>query len=93
MKSIYDPDYVKNLFNQMSNSYERMNYITSFGFSIRWRKQFLQKLGDSQKELNVIDCKFENSQKVKNIFEKYNLIVNIESYFGGCATGISGYKP
>jgi len=39
----------------MSNSYERMNYITSFGFSIRWRKQFLNKLGKSNDNLNVID--------------------------------------
>lgn len=39
----------------MSGSYERMNYITSFGFSIRWRKQFLKKLGNSDKQLNVID--------------------------------------
>jgi demethylmenaquinone methyltransferase/2-methoxy-6-polyprenyl-1,4-benzoquinol methylase len=32
-----------------------MNYITSFGFSIRWRKQFLNKLGKSDENLNVID--------------------------------------
>lgn len=32
-----------------------MNYITSFGFSIRWRKQFLHKLGESEEQLNVID--------------------------------------
>lgn len=55
MKNIYDPDYVRKLFNHMSSSYERMNYITSFGFSIRWRKQFLQKLGNSNEQLNVID--------------------------------------
>ncbi|UOE37016.1 class I SAM-dependent methyltransferase [Chryseobacterium oryzae] len=39
----------------MSSSYERMNYITSFGFSIRWRKQFLKKLGKSKENLNIID--------------------------------------
>jgi len=55
MKNIYDPDYVRKLFNHMSGSYERMNYITSFGFSIRWRKQFLKKLGNSNECLNVID--------------------------------------
>jgi demethylmenaquinone methyltransferase/2-methoxy-6-polyprenyl-1,4-benzoquinol methylase len=32
-----------------------MNYITSFGFSIRWRKQFLDKLGKSHEKLQVID--------------------------------------
>lgn len=53
--NIYEPEFVKKLFNQMSSSYERMNYITSFGFSIRWRKQFLNKLGKSEENLKVID--------------------------------------
>lgn len=53
--NIYEPEFVKKLFNQMSGSYERMNYITSFGFSIRWRKQFLARLGKSEQQLNVID--------------------------------------
>lgn len=55
MSNIYEPEFVKKLFNQMSSSYERMNYITSFGFSIRWRKQFLNKLGKSNEKLQVID--------------------------------------
>jgi len=40
-KDIYNKEFVRDLFNRMSSSYERMNYITSFGFSIRWRKQFI----------------------------------------------------
>lgn len=55
MNPIYEPEYVKKLFNQMSSSYERMNFVTSFGFSIRWRKQFLNKLGKSNDNLNVVD--------------------------------------
>lgn len=56
MEHIYEPAYVRTLFNKMSGSYERMNYITSFGFSIRWRKQHLQQLGaSSDKELKVLD--------------------------------------
>ncbi|WP_222165512.1 class I SAM-dependent methyltransferase [Edaphocola aurantiacus] len=55
MENIYDPAYVKTLFNKMSGSYERMNYITSFGFSIRWRRQHLRQLGTSSKELKVLD--------------------------------------
>ncbi len=50
--NIYDPAYIKELFNKMSGSYERMNYITSFGFSIRWRTRFLSSF-------NVIDGKAE----------------------------------
>ncbi len=39
----------------MSNSYERMNYITSFGFSIRWRSQFLQHLEATKEKVEIID--------------------------------------
>lgn len=46
---IYSANFVKNLFNEMSNSYERMNYITSFGFSERWRKQCMTKVEISPK--------------------------------------------
>ena len=75
MSNIYEPEYVKKLFNQMSESYERMNYITSFGFSIRWRKQFLNKLGKSNQQLNIIDLMSglgENWQYLKKNFPKSN---------------------
>ena len=51
---IYQPAYVKGLFNGMSNSYERMNMITSFGFSMRWRRQFIKRV-DSQNSKTIID--------------------------------------
>lgn len=41
--TIYDSQFVKQLFNEMSQTYEVMNYITSFGFSDRWRKQCVSK--------------------------------------------------
>ncbi|MDF3076375.1 MAG: ubiquinone biosynthesis protein [Sphingobacteriaceae bacterium] len=53
--NIYSRDYVKNLFNQMSSSYEQMNYITSFGFSIRWRNQFLESIRKTDEAVEVID--------------------------------------
>ena len=55
MHNIYEPEYVRRLFNRMSASYERMNYITSFGFSIRWRRQFIADLASDQKDIRVID--------------------------------------
>lgn len=42
---IYDPAYVEGLFDEMSRSYERVNYVTSFGFSLRWRRQLVAALG------------------------------------------------
>ena len=75
MSNIYEPEFVKKLFNQMSSSYEKMNYITSFGFSIRWRKQFLNKLGKSEEKLNVIDLLSglgENWKFIKHNFPNSN---------------------
>ncbi|MDW3646588.1 MAG: class I SAM-dependent methyltransferase [Bacteroidia bacterium] len=43
-EEIYEPGFVEKLFDQMSDSYARMNYITSFGFSERWRKQCVKVL-------------------------------------------------
>jgi ubiquinone/menaquinone biosynthesis methyltransferase len=53
--SIYNPEYVKGLFNHMSSSYERVSYITSFGFSISWRAQFLEPFQSTIDKIEVID--------------------------------------
>lgn len=39
----------------MSTSYERVNFITSFGFSLRWRRQFVEKSPPSEDNVQVID--------------------------------------
>ncbi|MEL6257326.1 MAG: class I SAM-dependent methyltransferase [Bacteroidota bacterium] len=44
-EEIYEPTYVEKLFDKMSDSYARVNYITSFGFSKRWRKQCVKAAG------------------------------------------------
>lgn len=54
-ENIYKPEYVKELFNKMSSSYERMNFITSFGFSIRWRRQFLNPFEQTKEKIEIID--------------------------------------
>ncbi|MES1181160.1 MAG: class I SAM-dependent methyltransferase, partial [Flavobacterium sp.] len=53
--NIYNSEFVKGLFNRMSSSYERMNYITSFGFTIRWRKQFLEPFQPTTDKIEIID--------------------------------------
>lgn len=40
---IYDLEFVERLFDDMAGTYEAMNYITSFGFSRLWRRQFVQR--------------------------------------------------
>lgn len=54
MKEIYEPKFVKILFNKMSGSYSKMNYITSVGFSDRWRKQCINEIG-IEKGKTVVD--------------------------------------
>ena len=43
LRDIYDPEYVKSLFDEMASTYEAVNYLSSFGFSHRWRQQFVKK--------------------------------------------------
>jgi len=37
-RDLYDPAFVRDLFDAMASSYERVNELTSFGFSRRWRR-------------------------------------------------------
>ncbi len=76
--NIYNPEYVKGLFNKMSSSYERMNFITSFGFSIRWRRQFLEPLNQTKHKAEIIDLLTgmgETWNATKNKFPNSNLTV------------------
>lgn len=41
--NIYDTAYVEKLFDEMAGTYELVNYLSSFGFSLRWRRQFVDK--------------------------------------------------
>ncbi|HMJ47737.1 MAG TPA: class I SAM-dependent methyltransferase [Ferruginibacter sp.] len=75
-ENIYNPEFVKSLFNRMSGSYERMNYITSFGFSIRWRKQFIKRFERTKNKIEIIDLLTgmgETWNAVKNMFPNAKL--------------------
>lgn len=48
MEDIYSAGFVRALFNEMSGSYERVNFITSFGFSERWRKACLSRAASAE---------------------------------------------
>lgn len=41
---MYDPGYVSSLFDRMSKTYGVVNYLSSFGFTERWRRQCIQAL-------------------------------------------------
>lgn len=44
MSTLYDADQIERLFDEMAGTYEMVNYISSFGFSLRWRRQFITHL-------------------------------------------------
>lgn len=54
-KEIYDPQFVSELFNKMSASYGITNYISSFGFTERWRKRCIGQIKKDINEKVVID--------------------------------------
>lgn len=54
-ESIYDPQFVRGLFDRMSRSYERMNVVMSFGFAARWRRQLMRLIDRPEEASTVID--------------------------------------
>lgn len=46
---IYNEEFVANLFNRMSKTYGLINYVSSFGFTERWRRQCVQEIKWSDK--------------------------------------------
>lgn len=59
------------LFNRMSGSYERVNYLTSFGFSIRWRYQLLKKIKQQHEAHEVIDLMTGMGETWSSIFHHF----------------------
>ncbi len=41
---LYAPAFVRALFDDMADTYERVNEVTSFGFARRWRRQAVERL-------------------------------------------------
>lgn len=69
--NIYKPEFVKGLFNRMSNSYERMNIITSFGFSVRWRRRFLDPFQSTTEKIEIIDLLTGMGETWKGVKHKF----------------------
>lgn len=71
MKEIYEPKFVEKLFDKMSRSYSKMNYITSFGFSERWRRQCVEEI-QIEKGKTVVDLMTGMGECWKHILNKSN---------------------
>lgn len=92
MKDIYEPEYVEILFDRMSESYSRMNNITSFGFSEKWRKQCVSEV-DIEKGKMVVDLmtgmgecwkfilkKADSKSKLIGLDFSYEMVQRAEKY-------------
>jgi ubiquinone/menaquinone biosynthesis methyltransferase len=71
MKEIYEPKFVEKLFDKMSSSYSKMNYITSFGFSERWRRQCVEEI-EIEKGKTVVDLMTGMGECWKHILKNSN---------------------
>ncbi|MCB1147184.1 MAG: class I SAM-dependent methyltransferase [Leptospiraceae bacterium] len=54
-ETIYETRYISNLFNSMSKTYGLVNYISSFGFTERWRHQCIAYLPETGQMLSGYD--------------------------------------
>ncbi len=71
MKEIYESKFVEKLFDKMSSSYTKVNYITSFGFSERWRKQCVEEI-EIQEGKVIVDLMTGMGECWKHILKKSN---------------------
>ncbi|MHA7060267.1 class I SAM-dependent methyltransferase [Aquimarina sp. M1] len=71
MKEIYEPKFVEKLFDKMSRSYSKVNYVTSFGFSERWRRQCVEEI-EIQKGKVIVDLMTGMGECWKHILAKCN---------------------
>lgn len=71
MKEIYEPKFVEKLFDKMSSSYSKVNYVTSFGFSERWRRQCVEEIQIEEGKV-VVDLMTGMGECWKHILKKSN---------------------
>ena len=69
MKDVYADAFVESLFDTMSGSYSRMNYITSFGFSEIWRRQCVEAVSIQPGKVTV-DLLSGKGECWKSIFKR-----------------------
>ena len=53
--AIYEPVFVRSLFDEMSSTYGLVNVITSFGFCILWREQCARLIDDYEDGDRIVD--------------------------------------
>ncbi len=78
---IYDEKFVENLFNRMSNTYGTTNYISSFGFTERWRKQCVREIdwsSDIEKGYDLMSGMGESWNLINKECKKNHQLVGVD---------------
>lgn len=74
---ISNPAYVRDLFDRVSNTYGYTNYLASFGFTERWRKQCLEKLPALKEGTVGIDLMCGRGETWRQLFERRRRIAKL----------------
>jgi demethylmenaquinone methyltransferase/2-methoxy-6-polyprenyl-1,4-benzoquinol methylase len=67
---ISNPAYVRDLFDRVSNTYGYTNYLASFGFTERWRKQCLERLPQLPAAAMGIDLMCGRGETWRQLFKR-----------------------
>jgi len=76
-KDIHDSEYVRDLFDRVSNTYGYTNYIASFGFTERWRKKCISNLGRLKKKSSGYDLMCGRGETWAHLFSQHPSITNL----------------
>ena len=71
MPDIYDPDFVKDVFDKCSDSYIKFSYYCSFGFTERWRKQCVDLFTDLPKAAVGLDLMAGTGEVWPHLLKKF----------------------
>lgn len=71
---ISNPAYVRERFDRVSNTYGYTNYLASFGFTERWRKQCLEKLTQLPDGAVGIDLMCGRGETWRQLFRRHREI-------------------
>ena len=76
-RDIHDSEYVRELFDRVSNTYGYTNYLASFGFTERWRKQCISKLRGLQTDASGYDLMCGRGETWADLFAQNPSILNL----------------
>ena len=76
-KDIHNSDYVRNLFDRVSNTYGYTNYLASFGFTERWRKQCISKFKRLNSNASGFDLMCGRGETWTNLMNLHPTILNL----------------